>query len=968
MRRFLFYVAAAVLAAAAPAFAQGEQAGAIRGRLASADGLSLPGVTVSVTSPALQGVRATTADVNGVYVVNGLPPGEYDAKFELSGFATAVRRVAVPLGSTLVLDVQMALEGVRENVEVKAGPPAPIATPAGAANLRLEDARTLPIGRTPFLMAETSAGLTDNTPNQNQLSLGGAFAYDTLFLVDGVDVNDNVLAQPNPLYIEDGIEEVQVLSSGIGAEFGRFAGGVVNVVTRSGSNVFSGGLRTNLSNSAWSDETPREDALGRARPSKLSPTYEAVVGGPIVHDRVWFFGGTSIARTTTSGLFSQTNVPYTSSNHNTRYEAKLTGTLTPGHTLQGSYIDNDTDLVQPAIPAQSIDPRTMTSPTTPNRLAVATWRGVLGRRMFATAQYSQKTWKLMNQGNTSKNIVDSPFLTRGVLGVPGGLQYNAPYFDSTDPESRNNRQVTGSLSYLLGGRRTGSHELKTGFEYFVSTRRTGNSQTSTGYVFQTDYKVDAANHPALDANGRLIPRFVPGGSRMQTWMPVRGAVVDVTTTSAFVTDHWTVGPRWTFDLGARLEHVATDATDQAQQVKAGTIMPRLAANYAVTSDGRTVAQATYGHYSGTYNGVQFSRNSAAGNPDRLVGGYTGPAGEGLEFAPGFDPANYSTIAGSFPTVNVFFDGDLTSPTTREFTLALGRDFGRNLWARGRYVRRQATDFVEDEITIADGQTTVVRNGLNFGVFDNAVYRNSRVPKRNYDAVDFQSGWRKSDTLLVSGQWTVQLRNDGNFEGEAANNPAIPSLIGDYPELYVADRSFPMGHLDDFQRHKVRVWGVYGLGLHRFGRLDLAPMYRYNSGKTFSYVAAAVALTPQQLANNPGYAHAPTSQPIFFGERGAGQFPGYALVDFAATWTVPVARSLRPWVKVEVLNALDNQKLISWDTTVAADPNGPKDEYGLPLAYVKAPTFGQATRNADYPRPRPGLDGGRTYFMAVGFRL
>jgi TonB dependent receptor len=455
---------------------------------------------------------------------------------------------------------------------------------------------------------------------------------------------------------------------------------------------------------------------------------------------------------------------------------------------------------------------------------------------------------------------------------------------------------------------------------------------------------------------------------MQTWMPVRGAVVDVTTSSAFVTDRWTAGPRWTFDLGARFEHVSTDATQQTQNVSANTVMPRLAANYAVTADGRTIAQATYGHYSGAYNGVQFSRNSAAGNADRLTSGYVGPAGEGLNFAPGFDPANYVVIGGSFPTVNVFFDSGLTSPVTREFTLALGRDFGHGLWARGRYVRRQATDFVEDFITIVDGQTMVVKNGVDFGAFDNAVYRNSDLPKRNYDGIDLQSAWRPSGALSISGQWTVQVRNDGNFEGEAANNPAIPSLIGDYPELYVADRSFPTGHLDDFQRHKLRVWAAYSVDMHRAGRLDLSPMYRFNSGRTFSYVAAAVPFTAQQRAADPGYAFAPTSQPIFFGDRGAGQFPGYALTDFAATWSVPVARSLRPWVKMEVLNAFNNQKLISWDTTVTADPNGPKDAHGLPLAYIKGASFGKATRNADYPRPRAGLDGGRTYFLSLGVRF
>src|SRR5206468_3756257 len=129
------------------------------------------------------------------------------------------------------------------------------------------------------------------TPNSNQVTIGGAFAYDTVFLVDGVDVNDNLFAQANPLFIEEGIREVQVASSGVGAEYGRFAGGVVNVVTQSGGNLFSGSVRTNLTNSAWSTETPFERARGTTRGSKVSPIYEGVAGGPIARDRLWYFGG-----------------------------------------------------------------------------------------------------------------------------------------------------------------------------------------------------------------------------------------------------------------------------------------------------------------------------------------------------------------------------------------------------------------------------------------------------------------------------------------------------------------------------------------------------------------------------------------------------------------------------------------------------------------------------------------------------
>jgi hypothetical protein len=72
--------------------------------------------------------------------------------------------------------------------------------------------------------------------------------------------------------------------------------------------------------------------------------------------------------------------------------------------------------------------------------------------------------------------------------------------------------------------------------------------------------------------------------------------------------------------------------------------------------------------------------------------------------------------------------------------------------------------------------------------------------------------------------------------------------------------------------------------------------------------------------------------------------------------------------VEALNLLNNQKVIAWDTTVTANANGQRDENGLPLEYVKGPNFGNATSTAHYPRPRPGMDGGRTFLLAFGVRF
>ena len=79
-------------------------------------------------------------------------------------------------------------------------------------------------------------------------------------------------------------------------------------------------------------------------------------------------------------------------------------------------------------------------------------------------------------------------------------------------------------------------------------------------------------------------------------------------------------------------------------------------------------------------------------------------------------------------------------------------------------------------------------------------------------------------------------------------------------------------------------------------------------------------------------------------------------------------SARPWIKFEVLNALNNQKLIGWDTTIAPNNAGPRDADGLPTTFIKGPRFGTATANSHYPRPRPGLDGGRTLQFALGLRF
>ena len=960
------------LLAASVAYGQGRQTGAVRGTVVDAQGLVLPGVTVTVTSPALQGVRTAVSDVNGNYRIGALPPGNYAVVFEIPGFAFVEEAATVPLGGEIGVNSVMAPEGVTETIQVVAVVPTPIETTETSSNTTADEVNALPVGRTPFAIAELQPGLTDNTPNAGQVTINGSFAYDNIFLIDGVDVNDNLFGTANNLYIEDAIQETQVLTSGISAEYGRFSGGVINVITRSGGNDFSGSYRLNMYKPSWTSITPfeRDEGDGEPREGDLGNNliHEGTFGGPIVRDNLWFFYSGRLSDRETSETFSDTAISYVETSTNDRNQIKLTGTLAPGHTLSGSYMLNQTARVDPTF-GFSIVPSTISTGRRPNDLMVATYRGSLSSDIAAELQYSQKRFGFRDSGGTSTDIFDSPFLTRTLSFG----HYNAPYFDATDPEDRNNQQITGNVTWFASTPGLGTHSVKAGFERYTSTRTGGNSQTSTGYVFYADYVVDAGGAPVLDADQQLTPVFIPLGagpvSVMQNWLPVRGAKIDINTTSFFVNDNWTLGDHLSFNLGVRAETVDSEATGGITTVDTSSVVPRLGMAYDPRGDGRYTIQSTYSHYAGKYSETQFAETTNVGNPDVLLGAYVGPPGQGRDFAPGFNPDNYFIYDGGFATQNVFSDPDLRSPVTKEFTLSAGATLGDDGYFKATFIRRRASNFVEDFIDLSTGFTDVMYEGQSFGTFDNQVFRNTNELQRNYDALQFDGTYRPWRRLQLDGSYTLQIKNEGNFEGEGTNQPGVPSIAFDHPEVYDPARHYPYGRLNDFQRHKIRVWGIYNLDLGGVGAVDLGGIWRYNSGLTYSLTAGGVPITAEQdaILATLAYASPPTSQGIFFRGRGSENFAGYGLFDLSVQYQIPVWRDARPYLKFELYNAFDNDKLVFWDTTVDPVFDGPVDALGLPTTYEEGPRFGEGTSVGDYPPYLPGFDGGRTFRMALGFR-
>ena len=240
------------LALAGVASAQ-ETTGTLTGRLQDSQGLALPGVNVTITGQ--QGAKTAVSDPDGSYRFPFLTPGSYDVRAELQGFKTVEQRgVTVSLGQTTTVNMQLEVGGLTEVVQVT-GTTAVVdttSTTTGAV-LSAELLQRVPVGRrftdALYLAPGVSSSGAAGTANP---SMSGSTGLDNLYVVDGVNITNTGYGAVGSYSIVFGslgtgtpfdfVQEVQVKTGGYEAEFGQSMGGVVNVVTKSGTNNLRGSL------------------------------------------------------------------------------------------------------------------------------------------------------------------------------------------------------------------------------------------------------------------------------------------------------------------------------------------------------------------------------------------------------------------------------------------------------------------------------------------------------------------------------------------------------------------------------------------------------------------------------------------------------------------------------------------------------------------------------------------------------
>ncbi|MDE3032944.1 MAG: carboxypeptidase regulatory-like domain-containing protein, partial [Acidobacteriota bacterium] len=340
-----------ILAAGIPVLAQGTQTSTITMEVVDAKGHPVAGALVRVTSPALQGERQGRTDSAGRYRAPMLPPGDYRLIINKSGLETVTINQHLGLEQTFSPRVVMR-DTTGATIEVVSSSiTADKSEFKSAESFSKEKIDALPVNRSSLLdIAYLAPGVVENqNSDRGEVQIRGSMGTGNVFLVDGQNVNDNLYEGQRIGIIFDSVDETMVLTGALPAEYGDVEGGVVNSVTKSGSDQFEGSIRWDLADPSWNATTPLSDRSSYA--SNLSSQRSVQLGGPIIKGRLWFHAAyfdthphevKTIAsdqyfNSATGTYYLGTGYSYQAPTDDYRREYKLTAALTDNQNLSASY-------------------------------------------------------------------------------------------------------------------------------------------------------------------------------------------------------------------------------------------------------------------------------------------------------------------------------------------------------------------------------------------------------------------------------------------------------------------------------------------------------------------------------------------------------------------------------------------------------------------------------------------------------
>ena len=1012
MKRFL--VVMSILLIPTLVFGQAQTTGRVTGTVVDEEGNAVAGARVVFLSSALLGERVLTTSENGKFLAAILPIGPYSVEISAEGMQPVSFSFRLGVGETVPLDVTLKKgEAIVEEVTVYSTATAMETTQLGENFDYAKQVDELPIAnRLIERVAEYAPNITFG-PTPNTIAISGAPSYDTTVLLDGAEVSDPYFGSSPTLYLEDAIEEVQVLTAGISARYGRFQGGVVNAVTKTGGNNYDGALRYTFDNQSWNSQTP----FNEVQVDNLNEYYQLTVGGFILKDHLWWFGGiTDIpdSASATNTVLVQPTEGIERATTEERWQLKLRGAITPDHVVELNHLDyTRTQEDQTPLPpgdalavGDRIDPRT---------IDIATYQGVLTPNLFLDVQYTDKEVSIQSGGDPSGF---DPVFDSAQSAV-----FNNGWWDFEDASVRNSETIGLNLTQSLSTANWGTHTLEYGVQYVESTTGGENKQSATGFnllSYSQDTNLTSLGGAAfydLEFSSPGVERFnvlnyftytcgASGSDLCQVnyrWVALPlGGDQKLKDLAPYVQDTWEIG-KWRFDAGLRWDNYEGSGPLASQDFDFDEIAPRVGLTYNV--DQNWQVQATYGKYVSRFNDGVFNEITGVSAAPRLEQLYAGsncwadPAQNvGVTLSdgatpidPGMDGCDASDIGailrdedswGAFTFVqdpnqpSIFNDDNIEAPYANDYNFSVKRALPRNSGSLVfSYIYRDFRNLIDDFVgavcddysyTYLNGQCSNATDifdptGAPLTTVDTVIWANTNTAQRTYTAFSVLANWTPSANWGVGGNYTFG-QIDGNYEGEGRNTPSSGSAIGNHERGYSNELAYPPGVLDEDIQQRMRAWGSYRFNFDRAGSLVLGSVFTFQTGQVYNHIAgtdrsAAPNCAPGADPNlSPGcyVSQGRTFTGIYDG-RGDFNFDSWWKLDFSARYQFPIWKDLTGWVKADVQNILNNDTLIAFQTTGNAVNNGSFNEW------QPASTFGRVRNQDDYQGPRQ-------YFFTVGIQF
>ncbi len=924
-----------------------ERFGALSGVVRDASDAVLPGATVTVTSTTTGAVRAVVTGSDGGYMITDLDPGRYTVTVELSGFSRVeVRDVSVMLGKALKIDAALKVGDFAEVVNVTAAdtPAIDLRSTLVAHNVTAEEIERMPKGRS-FQSLALTAPSVNSGEIEGGFQVNGASGAENAFTVDGVVTNSLISGQSRQNTVFEYLQEVQVKTTGIGAEYGGALGGVISAVTKSGGNTLRGEAHYFYEGSALNAAPvkrlvldPSDDKTVSYVQDKEQPDHRSEIGGsiggPILRDRLFYFGSYSprFGRTTNDYQFS--NGTESGTIERKQDTTQAFGKLTYNgsrFTASGSvlYTPTRTEGTLPAYNGAA--PNVLVSSFEANRINLErgfeldqlNTSGSLDFTLTPSSLlsvrggYFQDSYKDTDIPDVTNYIYQTSSV--GLAGVPASVQgpintQNTPraLIVDQDVTKRGFVNVDYNHSFSLAG----NHSLKGGFGYQHTVNEAEQSYPG-GYV---DIFWDRSFSFSGD-RGRGTYGYYAVNDR-----GVRGTA-GANIYSLYVQDQWTLGNRLTLNLGVRTENETipsfkTDILENAIQFgMRDKIAPRLGASFDAFGDGRLKLFGSWGRY---YDWTKY---------ELARGSYGGDTW--LVYYRGLDTLDVGSLnLGNMPGPDLWLvpggardrrvpNFDSTDPDIkpmRQDSTSVGAEYqlGGNVVVGAHFVHNKLSRTIEDigAVDATGNEAYIIGNPgegqalIQFPSGATPVGFEVPKPHRQYDALELTMTRRFANNYFWSASY-VWSRLYGNYSGIAATEEILPPTTG----TSSATAQQQVGSIARAGGNANRAWDIDELLWDSHGNLDVIGrlptdrphVFKLYGGYTlpfgtqvgaFFYGASGTPLSTYVVTTNGTY--------LFVEGRGdMGRTPNLFRTDLLLSHEIHVS-SNRLRFELNVLNVFNQQ--------------------------------------------------------------